>query len=54
MLLAVILFAVWLHGRRRRPERVAVADPYATLAATQEPVEGVEVEGAGGRGAEPD
>ena len=55
-LLALVLVAVWLGGRRRgrRQERLVAADPYATLAATPVPVEGSEVEGTGARGAEPD
>ncbi len=56
--LAVVLFVSWLSSRRRRgggQARVVVgSDPYATLAATPDPVEGAEVGAEGPRGAEPD
>jgi hypothetical protein len=56
-LLALILLAAWLRGRRRRPG-VSVAPsgsgPYATLAATPDPAEGADVGVDGARGAEPD
>ena len=61
LLFALVLVAIWLRGRRRRrPALVAAADPYATLAATPDPVgpvesaesaEAVDVgSGAGGEG----
>ena len=61
LLIAIGLFAMWLRGRRRpRPALVVAADPYATLAATPDPVgpvesaesaEAVDVgSGAGGEG----
>jgi hypothetical protein len=38
LLLAILLFAFWLRGRRRRPTAAAAMDPYATLAATPDPL----------------
>ena len=38
LLLAMVLFGFWLRGRRRRPRAVAAVDPYATLAATPDPL----------------
>ena len=38
LLFAMILFGFWLRGRRRRPVVVASVDPYATLAATPDPL----------------
>lgn len=54
-LIALALFAVWLHGRRGRRSTVAVGpDAYVTLAATPDPIEGPVIEAHGGTGAEPD
>jgi hypothetical protein len=38
VLVAIILFGFWLRGRRRRPTALAAVDPYATLAATPDPL----------------
>jgi hypothetical protein len=47
LLIAVVLFAIWLRGRRRqRHAPVGAADPYATLAATPDPVGPVESAGS--------
>lgn len=55
LLLAVILVATWLRGRRRRRRALAVAGAYATLAATPDPVVGAEAgEPIVAEGAEPD
>jgi hypothetical protein len=54
LLLAVVLFAVWLRGRRRRPGLVGAPDPYATLAATPDSGVPVALEDAGEGGAKPD
>lgn len=55
-LLALVVAAVWIRGRRRGPRRSTVAgvDPYATLAATPDPVEGAAAGETGAIGAEPD
>jgi hypothetical protein len=68
ILLAIVLVFAWLRGRRRRRRSIVVGsaltsagafavatpDPYATLAATPDPIEPVEVGDAGAGGTEPD
>jgi hypothetical protein len=70
VVMLAVLAAVWLVRRSRRHGRqtgtsafapsggddpgVGGTDPYATLAATPDPVEGAAVGGEGPRGAEPD
>ena len=50
----LILLTGWLRGRRRRAAVVVAQGPYATLAATPDPVDPVEVGDAGAGGAGPD
>ena len=60
LVLAVVLLGVWFRGRGRRARSVAsmaaaatTPDPYATLAATPDPVDPVEAGDAGAGGVEP-
>jgi hypothetical protein len=52
-LIAVFLLASWLRGRHRAP-LIATPGPYATLAATPDPVGPVEAGDRGAGGTEPD
>ncbi len=60
LLMAIVLLAFWLRGRRRgatgatEPMGAAGAEPYATLGPSWNPTEPVEATGDRPRGAEPD